>query len=138
MEPLDFLNVADRLCDSDAESDRRTSVGRSYFALFNYIRTKLEGIARLPTDEEAHRAVVYYLQQANSRELGSIGQSLRDLRVSRNVADYELGSVVSRDVSRIALGKARRAVRKLRSLGDARLASSVLAVPSFRSGRDAR
>ncbi len=138
MDPLDFLNVADGLCNSDAESDRRTSVGRSYFALFNCLRTKLEGIATLPANDEAHKAVAYYLRRANNRELASIGQSLTDLRVSRNGADYELESVVDRADSQLALARARRAVSKLQALGDGRLANCVRAVPSFQSDRETR
>ena len=52
MDPLDFLNVADSLRNSGQESERRTSVGRSYFALFNHLRLKLEPIKQMPTTDE--------------------------------------------------------------------------------------
>ncbi len=136
MDPLDFLKVASSLCDSDDESERRTSIGRSYFALFNYLRLSLEPVRNVPTSDEAHRAVAYYLGNANNRDLASVEQSLRDLRVSRNAADYKLDKNVDHAASRTALTRAQRAVEKFGRLGN-RAVSAVRAVPTFRS-RDSR
>ena len=138
MDPLDFLNVAANLCETGEEAERRTSVGRSYFALFNHLRIKLDAITQIPATAEAHQAVVHYLTQANNRDLSSVGQSLRDLRSSRNVADYQLKDSVAQADSRVALVRARNAVDKLRTVGDNALRNAVQAVPAFRSRRNHR
>ena len=138
MDPLDFLNVAADLCESGEEAEHRTSVGRSYFALFNHLRIKLDTITQVPKTNEAHQAVVHYLTGANNRNLSSVGQSLRDLRSSRNAADYQLEDPVAQADSRVALARAKNAVDKLRTVGDNALRNAVQAVPSFRSRRNHR
>ena len=134
MDPLDFLKVACNLHESDHESDRRTSIGRSYFALFNYLRRKVESVKNVPASDEAHQAVVHYLEGANDRDLQSVGQSLRNLRASRNKADYHLDESVGHDASRVALARAKRAVKKFDSLGN-RATSVLQSVPTFLSKR---
>ena len=133
MDPLDFLAVANRLYSSSEEAERRTSVGRSHFALFNHVRRKIEPLRPLPTSDEAHRAVVHYLQHANHRDLSSVGQTLTNLRVRRNGADYQLDDVVTDKDSGMALSVARKAVAKLNGVGNAALANAVRAVPQFRT-----
>ena len=39
MNGADFLEVAKRLEDSPSEAERRTSIGRSYYALYNVLVT---------------------------------------------------------------------------------------------------
>src|SRR5574341_332593 len=41
MDPADFLAVADRLRSSPSEAERRTSVGRAYYALYNLLVMRL-------------------------------------------------------------------------------------------------
>ena len=138
MDPLEFLNVAGNLCESREESERRTSVGRSYFALFNHLRIKLDAIKQIPTTDEAHQAVVHYLTRTNNPKLSSVGQSLKNLRSSRNVADYRLEDTVDQDYSRVALARARNAVNGLRTVNDNALRSAVQAVPAFQGRRNHR
>ena len=136
MDPLEFLTVADNLCESREESERRTSVGRSYFALFNHLRIKLDAITQIPRTDEAHQAVVHYLTRSNNPDLDSVGQSLRNLRRSRNVADYQLDDTVNPDSSRVALARARNAVNRLRTVDDNALRNAVRAVPAFPGRRN--
>ena len=135
MDPLDFLAVANKLYSSSEEAERRTSVGRSYFALFNHVRRKIEPLRPVPTSDEAHRAVVYCLQHANDRDLSSIGQTLTNLRASRNGADYQLDDVVTDRDSGMAISIARKAVAKLDGVGNAALANAVRAVPQIQARR---
>ena len=136
MDPLEFLTVAGNLCESGEESERRTSVGRSYFALFNHLRVKLDGITQIPATDEAHQAVVHYLTRANNPNLSSVGQSLRDLRSSRNVADYELEDTVDQNRRRVALVRARNAVNRIETVDDNALRNAVRAVPAFQGRRN--
>lgn len=133
MDPLEFLTVARSLSGSDQESERRTSVGRSYYAVFNHLRLKLEPIKPLPATHEAHQAVVQYLLNANNVELRSVGQSLNDLRTSRNVADYDMGAAVEKDQSRLELARADKAVAKFTGVNEVILRAAILAQPTYRS-----
>ena len=131
MDPLDFLAVANSLRDSDQESERRTSVGRSYFALFNHLRAKLSDIRSIPGHADAHRAVAHYLTSANHQNLRRVGQSLRNLRSSRNIADYDLENAVGINASRAAATQAQSAVNRIDGVNDQTLRNAVQAVPRF-------
>lgn len=135
MDALDFLDVANRLQDSDRESDRRTSVGRSYFALFNYARARVSNIRPIPDHVDAHLAVAHYLTRANDRNLQRVGHALGNLRISRNSADYELGAVVGINQSRAAALRAQRAVDRIDGVSEQTLRTAVAAVPRFQAPR---
>ena len=135
MDPLDFLEVARSLSGANGESEWRTSVGRSYFAVFNQARLRVEPLKALPGDHEAHRALVYYLTSAPNRDLSSVGQYLKDLRMSRNEADYDMQTAVSDQYSRVALGKADRAVTALAGVTDGALRAALAALATYRSGQ---
>ena len=132
MDPLDFLKVARNLHESEDESERRTSIGRSYFALFNYVRQTVESVRNVPKDEDAHRVVPDYLDKTRNKDLKSIGQTLRFLRKSRNTADYELMAAIEPAVSRVALARATRAVESFKRLRS-RAVGMLRYVPNFRA-----
>jgi hypothetical protein len=135
MDPLEFLTVARSLSESQNESERRTSIGRCYYAIFNHFRLKLEQITRLPGTDEDHQAVVQYLTKARDRNLYSVGQSLKDLRTSRNNADYVMTAAVDANHSRLALEKADKALEKFTGVSEARLKAEIGAQPTYRSRR---
>ncbi len=93
MEGRDFLEVAKNLKNSDKEAERRTSVSRSYYAIFNHVRSflGLKGI-RVKGTADAHKLMYYYLNNAGTTyaELASVLDSLRG---KRNDADYDLGAL---------------------------------------------
>ena len=132
MDPLNFLGVARTLSETDQESNLRTSVGRSYFAVFNHFRLRLDSLKPLPKTQEDHSLVVRYLTQAPNSELKSVGQTLSDLRKSRNEADYDMDVVVGQDQSRLALAKAERAIDKSQRVTEDTLKAAMKALPIFR------
>jgi hypothetical protein len=134
MEPLDFLRVAESLQPSAQEAERRTSIGRSYYAMFNYLRLKVDPIRRVPI-EDAHQAMTHYLSLANNKELSSVGQTLSDLRTTRNTADYEMDAVISADDSALALRRAKRAIAKFDSLPEPTVRAALQARPLYQSRR---
>jgi len=136
MDPLDFLRVARNLSGLGQEAEWRTSVGRSYYALFNNLRLKLEPIKPFPGDEEDHQRVVYYLMKANNRDLQSVGQWLKDLRNSRNDADYRMNVVVGQDQSRLAITRADKAIAKFTGVNAATLRVVIGAIATYRSRRE--
>ena len=131
MEPLEFLDVAKELHDSGDEAKRRTSIGRAYFALFNYLRAKVSPVRPVPQTDDAHRAVAYYLTEANNQRLRRIGQSLHNLRSDRNRADYELGENVGTRESQAAVRRAERAVDLVDHINDQTLQTAVQRVPRY-------
>ena len=136
MEPLEFLSVARNLSQSDREPEWRTSVGRSYYAVFNHLRLKLEPMKQLPRTDEDHQAVVQYLTAANNADLQSVGQSLKDLRTSRNLADYDMQTAVGQDESRVALARADRAIEKFGKVNETALRAAMSALATYRSKRE--
>jgi hypothetical protein len=138
MDPLDFLEVARALSRSAKESERRTSIGRSYYAIFNHLCLRLYPIAKMPGTAEDHQAVVHYLMSANHVDLHSVGQSLKDLRDSRTVADYKMLETVGESQSEFALKKSDKAIQKFRAVNDGAFRAAIAAVPSFRPKRDSQ
>ena len=132
MDPLNFLGVARTLSETDQESNHRTSVGRSYFAVFNHFRLRLDSLKPLPKTQEDHSLVVRYLTKAPNSELQSVGQTLSDLRKSRNEADYDMDVVVGQDQSRLALAKANRAIEKSQRVTEDTLKAAMKVLPIFR------
>jgi hypothetical protein len=132
MDPLEFLEVATRYSQSKRECETRTSVGRSYYAVFNHLRLRLGEIKPLPTTADAHAYVVRYLSGAPNPDLRSIAQTLKDLRESRNKADYDLSTSVGDDLSRAALLRANRAIQKSQGVSPATLKAAIGAMATIR------
>jgi len=93
MEGKDFLELAKKLQNSDDEASRRTSVSRSYYAIFNHVKDFLKnnGI-KLPYAAEAHEKAQQYLSNSGIDEAVDLADDLDNLRRNRNDADYELHS----------------------------------------------
>ena len=91
MEGKEFLTVADRLYKSDHEADRRTSVSRAYYAVFNHVKPVLETIGvTLSADASAHQIIYRYLYNSGLDEAEDVADHLNSLRTKRNDADYDM------------------------------------------------
>ena len=131
MDPLEFLEVAKGFSASSLERERRTSVGRSYYAVFNHLRLRLEVLKPLPMNADVHALVVKYLSNAPNRELNSVGQTLRDLRAARNTADYDLAAMVDDKQSSTSMLKADRAIKKSQGISEAALRAAINVLPTY-------
>ena len=91
MDAREFLPIAKRYKSSTVEAERRTSAGRSYYALFNAILTTLsrKGVIFRGAPDEHHKLIAY-LSNARSKTASSVSEILKRLRRERNVADYHL------------------------------------------------
>jgi len=91
MDPKAFLGVAERLRDSNNEAECRTSVGRSYYALYNAVIgiLKSKGVVFRETPQD-HQSLVDYMTRVGSRIVGPVALTLKNLRTERNVADYNM------------------------------------------------
>src|SRR5713226_6258869 len=126
MDPADFLNVASRFKSSASEAERRTCIGRAYYALYNVLHDALssQGVSFQATGED-HRLLVYYLTRVSHPDARRIGGDLRDLRVERNTADYKMNLTVSASKSQFVYGKADAAVRRIKGLAADELSAIV-------------
>jgi hypothetical protein len=126
MNPVEFLDIAQSLQDSVSEAERRTSVGRSYYALYNVL---LEGLTsqglHFGRSAENHRLLVYYFTQCRDRQASRIGAALRDLRSQRNIADYEMSSMIDTAQSQQAYQQAQKAVDRFNALAQTDLPSLI-------------
>lgn len=93
MDGKDFLELAKRLQNSDDEASRRTSVSRSYYAIFNLVKDFLSSNGvKLPKAAQAHEKAHRYLFYSGVVEAEDLAVELDNLRENRNDADYELHS----------------------------------------------
>src|SRR5262245_12948177 len=117
MDPITFLDVAAQLQSSSSEAERRTAIGRSYYALYNVLRSTLEAQA-VPFTQgvEDHRHLTEYLLRCGHRGAARIGTTLRDLRRLRNEANYEMHTIINRQQSQLAYVQARQAVDRFKAL----------------------
>lgn len=69
---------------------------------------------------------------ANNKELRAIGQTLNDLRTSRNRADYDMADDVGQDQCKLALAKASKAIERSRAVSDPTLRATIAALPTLR------
>lgn len=115
MNPSEFLDVADRLKSSEHEGDRRTAISRSYFAFYNLCVASLRGRGvtfKSPIKGDVHGELLEYFNRCERRFAGS----LRDLRLARNNADYDMAATVQNSASELYHKKARDAFNQFSAL----------------------
>jgi hypothetical protein len=111
MNARDFFVIAERFKASGNEAERRTSISRSYHALFNVLLGKLSEKGVIFSEEpEDHYKLISYLGKSNSKAAGLVGAALKDLRLDRNRADYEMQIVLDAKTSELLYNKATRAM----------------------------
>lgn len=126
MDARKFLPIAERYRRSSDEAERRTSAGRSYYALFNVILAALSemGVNFRGTAED-HQKLIAYMKKARSKAAASIADALKDLRKERNDADYHLNSTFNESRSKYAYLKACDALLQFDAIPAAEMASIV-------------
>ena len=120
MDPWHFLIVAEQLRDSDLEAGRRSSISRSYYAIYNEIATSLGERHLTVPERDAHEKLCRYLAGTGHEALVAMAQELRGLRDDRIEADYRMTADPARfSTSRaeLALSRARRIRQQFVSVG---------------------
>ncbi len=91
MEGKDFLELAKRFQSSEKEAERRTSISRAYYAVFNHVKGFFSKTPiKLPPAVQAHEKIYQYLFNSGIEEAADLASDLKSLREKRNDADYEL------------------------------------------------
>ncbi|MFQ5853696.1 MAG: hypothetical protein ACE5JU_24320 [Candidatus Binatia bacterium] len=138
---MEFLDIAHQFQASSSEAERRTSIGRSYYALYNVLIGLLSSQG-VPFENGGgdHWRLVNYLTKCNDRIAFRIGGALRDLRSVRTDADYHLNMPIEIAQSELAYKRARRAINRFDALQQSshihvvvQLIKQVKPFPPFRS-----
>jgi hypothetical protein len=129
VDPAEFLVIADRLRASGVEADRRTSIGRSYYSLYNLVCDALSAAGiPLPGGADNHRALVHFLTRCGDVSAANVGDALKTLRIRRNQSDYEMRRNIDVKVSQLAFYLANREFAQFRGLGVAQAAALVASI----------
>ena len=98
MDPKDFFKTAEKLKDSSLESDLRTSVGRSYYAIFLHFRDYLASLGLKKKDDKGvHFFVQACLSNSQIKKVQHLSAILGDLKDKRTKADYHLKENILKD-----------------------------------------
>ena len=114
---MEFLAIAEQFRNSPREAERRTSIGRCYYALFNLAREKLDGVIVFRALPEDHRDLVKYLKLTRGTP-SRLGHILEDLRNRRNDADYKMNLLINEQKSQQAFDFATSALNQMRALSE--------------------
>lgn len=135
MDGRAFLESARHLLATPSEANRRSAVGRAYYALLHEGRVVLERWGfPLPPRDSIHTFVRLRFAYPTHTDLKQVGDALDDLSRLRNQADYHLGIVgaFASDVrARQAVASAQTAIDLLDHI-DADPARRVAAVAAIR------
>ena len=106
MQPLDFLQTAEYLWRTGAgEADWRSSISRSYYALYWMIsdqmlkdipRILLQSASLCRKDHIVHERLQLMLRGSGDDKIKSFGEHLNGLRLARIDADYQLCKLISK------------------------------------------
>jgi len=135
--PTDFLTIANRFQSSGSEAERRTAVGRSYYAVYNLFVESLskEGVS-FEKNGADHERLLYYLESSKIHEAEKAGLTLNNLRNSRNDADYAMGKSIDPRQSEFAFKRARSTIDEVRVEWIRKLASAISYLSPFVPRRD--
>lgn len=95
------------------EAERRTAVGRSYYGLYNILKSRLATAGVFQGKGSDHERLVRYLHQNENPALQKVCEKLKKLRTLRNRADYEMDGPIDAAQSELAYQWAREAVKIL-------------------------
>jgi hypothetical protein len=131
VEPVEFLHVANRLRGSEAEGDRRTSISRAYYSLFNTLKQHLGDLNKFKDDDQDHAALRHYLINSNEKDLSSVGQTLGSLRVLRNDADYRMELEIDVAKANTVYARAESAIARFQAVPRNTVVAYIKALPSY-------
>lgn len=122
----DLLALAIELVGGDGECRARTSVGRSYYALFHQAVATAESLnlQNCPSDKKmaTHERLIYRYENGG-KGLAAIGRSLRKQKQLRAVADYDIREEFRVEEARLHLANSTRIIKDLVRIAKPEVAS---------------
>lgn len=107
MDPIDFFKVANQLSGLSEEASWRTSIGRSYYALFNFIKDELKNIGvGVSEGPNGHGEVKIFLSNSGIQEAEKLGSQIGDLHSARRMSDYAMEKVITQKTAILNYSKA--------------------------------
>lgn len=91
----DFVSQAECLKNSDLEIDWRTSISRSYYAVYHQAVELARGQGFKATPPSVHGQLFGFLEEKHPTKT-SIVRRMRIMRKNRNNADYEMNETISK------------------------------------------
>ena len=108
MNPLDFLDLAEKLKFSTSEAEIRTAISRAYYAVYNYIKANLVG-----ADEYLqHDILINCITETKIERFEYLGKDIRDLMAARRRADYKMGISFSSKTCETIINKSQNAIKE--------------------------
>ncbi|MFL1453549.1 hypothetical protein ACJO5Y_03795 [Marinobacter sp. GN3S48] len=93
MLPEYFLEISKEWSEnkSDCEAHTRSAISRAYYAAFHHCVTTLQELG-IPADGigGAHQKIIDALKESGDKELAALSHKLKDLKVMRESADYQI------------------------------------------------
>lgn len=117
MNAAEFLAIAEQFRNSPKEAERRTSIGRSYYALFNLARERFDDVLVFRALPEDHKNLIKYLKLTRGTP-SKLGHILEDLRNRRNDADYRMNLLIDEQNSQLAFQFANSALNHMQALSE--------------------
>ena len=116
MNPLDFLVLAKELIDSNQESEAklRTSIGRSYYAMYLFVRHiyvqlhKEDAYIEEAVQEIGHQRFIEMLKSDDNNDIKSLSHWLHTLKLDRVKADYYIKEKITLSSAKGSYNKAER------------------------------
>lgn len=111
MEPLEFLGIAKKLLKYNTEANWRTSIGRSYYTTFNYLKQQLEPLGiDIPANATGHNDIVRKFHGSSVDVAVDIGSKTNDLYSQRLISDYRLNETVTHETAKLMFLKAKQVI----------------------------
>ena len=108
MNPLDFLDLAEKLEFSNSEAEIRTAISRAYYAVYNYIKADLVGL-----DEYLqHDILINCITETKIERFEYLGKDIRDLMAARRRADYKIGVSFSNKTCETIINKSQNVIKE--------------------------
>lgn len=114
---IDYLKIAKELLE-DADNTQiqeayyRSSISRTYYAVFSILRIKADLEKYMPSSN-IHMKVIDYYKNSNISNEKQIGDLLDKLRTLRNTADYNRNKNINKEYAERAILKANEILKML-------------------------
>jgi uncharacterized protein (UPF0332 family) len=117
----EFILFAEQISkNSSDEATLRSAISRAYYGAFGKVRIYCESKYKISKSfsDGIHQKVIHELKTSAIREEYSLGNSLSDLRRSRNMADYDSHADVNKRLAEQSIKKSNDIIKQLNKLID--------------------